>query len=243
VLVNVTLAIYTAIRDCRIMRLHSQRIPCSCVPTPLFHISPLRYTLRTLIAPTIPQHRFKVRLHAHSLFPFARASARCLSTLHRSLYPFAHAPTRCLSALRRLFVSLCPCACLPPFHLVPLACIPSPACPFAAFLPCAAHCFPCPASPTSLVRSLPRASSSASRFPSALCFPSASLTSLARSLPRAPLRLAFPSPSPHLRLASPAKPSQAPNMIKTGYRMSRVWIWSSENGRQGGVDQPSQEWY
>jgi hypothetical protein len=32
-------------------------------------------------------------------------------------------------------------------------------------------------------------------------------------------------------------------MIKTGYRTSRVWIWSSENGHQGGVDQPSQEWY
>jgi hypothetical protein len=52
-----------------------------------------------------------------------------------------------------------------------------------------------------------------------------------------------PPPRPHLCFASPAKPSQAPNMIKTGYRMSRVWIWSSENGRQGGVGQPSQEWY
>ncbi|KAJ7881968.1 hypothetical protein B0H13DRAFT_2344899 [Mycena leptocephala] len=196
----------------------------------LFHISPLRYTLRTLIAPTIPQRRFKVRLHARSLFPFARASARCLSTLHRSLYPFAHAPTRCLSALRRLFVSLCPCACLPPFHLVPLACIPSHACPFALSALCCSL-FPLPRL-ADFARAL-----SASRFLLPSCFLlhlalplrlmlSASLTSLARSPPRAPLRLALPSASPHLCLASPAKPSQAPNMIKTG-----------------GIGQPSQEWY
>ncbi|KAJ7801149.1 hypothetical protein B0H13DRAFT_2390129 [Mycena leptocephala] len=49
----------------------------------------------------------------------------------------------------------------------------------------------------------PRASPSASRFP---------------------LRLAS------LHFASPAKLSQAPNTTKTGYRMSRVRIWSSKNG-------------
>ncbi|KAJ7905211.1 hypothetical protein B0H13DRAFT_2334156 [Mycena leptocephala] len=58
-----------------------------------------------------------------------------------------------------------------------------------------------------------------------------------------PLRLALPLHLTSLRFASPAKPSQAPNVIKTGYRTSRVWIWSSENGCQGGVDQPSQEGY
>ncbi|KAJ7884888.1 hypothetical protein B0H13DRAFT_2343454 [Mycena leptocephala] len=31
-----------------------------------------------------------------------------------------------------------------------------------------------------------------------------------------------------LHFASPAKPSQAPNTIKTGYRTGRVWIWSSK---------------
>jgi hypothetical protein len=60
--------------------------------------------------------------------------------------------------------------------------------------------------------------------------------------PRAPLRLAslrFAA----LSFTSPTKPSQAPNAIKTGYRTSRVWIWSSKNGCQGGVGQPSQECY
>jgi hypothetical protein len=61
----------------------------------------------------------------------------------------------------------------------------------------------------------------------------------ARSLPRASSPASrFPSASPRL-----ASPSQALNTIKTGYRTSRVWIWSSKNGRQRGVGQPSQEGY
>ncbi|KAJ7817724.1 hypothetical protein B0H13DRAFT_2379472 [Mycena leptocephala] len=92
-------------------------------------------------------------------------------------------------------------------------------------------------------------------FPSALRFPSASRSPLPRltsasppsaspcsaPLPLAlPLRLALPSALPHLHLASL---SFAPNMVTIGYRMSRVWIWSPENGRQGGVGQPSREGY
>jgi hypothetical protein len=63
----------------------------------------------------------------------------------------------------------------------------------------------------------------------------------------------LPSASPHLcfallrfallSLASPVKLSQALDIVTIGYRMSRVWIWSSENGRQGGVGQPSRKGY
>ncbi|KAJ7892002.1 hypothetical protein B0H13DRAFT_2340306 [Mycena leptocephala] len=106
------------------------------------------------------------------------------------------------------------------------------------FAPCLAPTLLCHALPRRLCShsiAPPRASSTASCFPSTL---------------------RFPSTSPHLCLASlhftslnftllglPAKPSQAPNVMKTGYRTSRVWIWSSENGRQGGIGQPSQEGY
>ncbi|KAJ7828431.1 hypothetical protein B0H13DRAFT_2373183 [Mycena leptocephala] len=84
-----------------------------------------------------------------------------------------------------------------------------PACPFAA-RPLAVSHMPAAASRFLLRLTLPpppRASSSTSRFPLRLALP---------PLPRAPLRLAW------LCFASPAKPSQAPNMIKTGYRTSRV---------------------
>jgi hypothetical protein len=141
--------------------LRSHRIPCSCVPAPLFHISPPCYTLRTSIAPPL-QCCFKVCSCAHSLFP-----------------------VRLLAAF-------------PPLLTDPLSRLAD----FTHML-------------------------------SASCF----LLHLALPLRLTSLRFAS------LGFAVLAKLSQAPNVIKTGYRTSRVWMWSSENGRQGGVDQPSQEWY
>jgi hypothetical protein len=73
-----------------------------------------------------------------------------------------------------------------------------------------------------------RISAARSLFPA--CMHSLFPTSASSSTSSFLLHLALP-----LRLASPAKLSQAPNMIKTGYRTSRVWIWSSKNGRQRGV--------
>jgi hypothetical protein len=219
--------------------------------------SPFSYFSATLHTSHFDLHHLRnavLKVRSHVCSPHSRLV----------LLTVSHAPARRFSALRRLLVSLCLCACSlqwkvscaparrisaarcflrarsPPFH--PFACIPSPTHPLAAFLLLAVSrtptrlsalhhsLFPCPTSLTSLTRSPPRASSSASHLPSALCFPSASLDFTWLGLAA-------------LSFASPAKPSQAPNVIKTGYRMSMVWIWSSENGRQGGIGQPSQEWY
>ncbi|KAJ7821040.1 hypothetical protein B0H13DRAFT_2377583 [Mycena leptocephala] len=155
------------------MRLRSHRIPCSCIPAPLFHISLPRYTLRTSIAPPL-QHRFKLRSRARSLLP----GSAC------RLYACIPSP--------------------PPFCLAPLAVPLSRLADFARALPL--HV----ALPLRLVL---------------------------------PLHLALSLRLASLPLTSLAKLSQALNVIKTGYRTSRVWIWSSENGHRGGVDQPSPEWY
>ncbi|KAJ7838309.1 hypothetical protein B0H13DRAFT_2367573 [Mycena leptocephala] len=133
--------------------------------------------------------------HVHArCFPHAYACSPFPGFPHTH----AHSHFRCVLAFPCvLAVSRTPARCFPHAH----AC---------SRFPAPARCLALPPPP--------RASSSASRFPSA----------------SAPFRLAS------LRLAGKAEPGAND---KTGYRTSRVWIWSSKNGRQGGVGQPSQEWY
>ncbi|KAJ7808359.1 hypothetical protein B0H13DRAFT_2385881 [Mycena leptocephala] len=162
-----------------------------------------------------------------SLFPARALVVLCTPALARiSAYPLAvfrtPAPARilarCFSAYP-LAVSRMHARCFAPARISAARSL-VPARPLAVFRTST------PARRLPRVRSPPRAS------------PPPRLTSLRfASLVFASLGFAA------LGFASPAKPSQAPNAIKTGYRTSRVWIWGSKNGRQGGVGQSSQKWY
>ncbi|KAJ7932881.1 hypothetical protein B0H13DRAFT_2515402 [Mycena leptocephala] len=209
--------------------LRSHRILCSCVPAPFFvflrHTTLSHFHLHDWCSP--PARCFP---HARSHF---RTPARCSHDYLISACPLAASrtptPAR-IPAARSLFPARplhcrTPARCFPHAH----ACLHFhcalavsrhdrslfPARPFAA-LPLAVSRAPRLAASHFLLRLA---------LPLRLTLPSASRS----PPPRAHLHLASPG------FASPAKPSQAPNAIKTGYRMSRVWIWSSKNGRQGGV--------
>jgi hypothetical protein len=207
--------------------LRSHRITCSRSPRPPFvflrRATPSHFHLQRGLLD------FRRAMHA-------RTPARCPHAHARSPFPdFPHA--RSLSARAcPLAVSRTPVRC-PHAH----ARSPFPDSPHAH------ACSSSPARPRPLV---------VSRTPVRCLMPPppprASPLPRASPPPRAPLCLAslrfaslhFASlPFASLGFGSPVKPSQVPNAIRTGYRMSRVWIWSSKNGRQGGIGQPSQEWY
>ncbi|KAJ7835769.1 hypothetical protein B0H13DRAFT_2369150 [Mycena leptocephala] len=203
--------------------LRSHRILCSCVPAPLFRISPLRYTFALPFAPRLlvclparPHFRFPVcslaaippltvsrtptrRFSAaHSLFPTHPLAAFPL----RSLFPFPlrarcflHTPSPLFRCL--LAVSRTPTR-------ISVVCSPFPARPLATFR-CAltvshasAHCLTLPARPLAALR-----------FPSVPC---------ARSPPRAPLHLA------PLRFASLAFAFAERGEAEPGAERDKNWL-------------------
>ncbi|KAJ7856411.1 hypothetical protein B0H13DRAFT_2357398 [Mycena leptocephala] len=242
--------------------LRSHRIPCSCVPAPvflrrcytlalpfarpraLFRISPLHYTFARPL--TVRTTTCFPHAHARSHFHWALAVPRthcalplavsCMRTPVRISAVRLLLPAQPLTAHARSLFPARPRPLTFPLHACcSVRSLRTPARSRPLAFPLRARCFPhaCSLFPTRhfLLRLAlpppPRASSSASRF----------LLRLALPLRFASLGFAA------LGFASLAKPSQVPKAIKTGYRMSRVWIWSSKNGRQGGVGQPSQERY
>ncbi|KAJ7858426.1 hypothetical protein B0H13DRAFT_2356479 [Mycena leptocephala] len=210
-----------------VLRSHFRRALAQCFPH-----------ARTRSHFRIPARHF---LHARLLF-CARCflHVRSLFSAHPRSLAFPHTrspfPARTLVVLRSLF----PARALVVLRSPALAgsCTPCPLA-FPLRFPHARSLFSARPRPLAVYRPL-----------AALCFLLCLALPLRLVLPPPPRASTPPraSPPPRLTSASPpsasppsASPSQALNAIKTGYRTSRVWIWSSKNGRQGGVGQSSQE--